>query len=108
MAERLCRTIDRLDQARMPRSCDRVQRASSASCAALLRALLQCCPNTSVAGQGLTPPPIRPGRRKHSSAIDPRRTTSLLCADLICDSDRLTAVLVGMAIKDGKLALNQK
>jgi hypothetical protein len=31
---------------------DRVCRASSVPCAALLRALLQWCPNTPVAGQG--------------------------------------------------------
>jgi hypothetical protein len=88
MAERLCRTIDRLDPTRMPGSCDRVRRASSASPAALLRALLQQFPNTPLSGQGLAPTPSRSCGRQHSSAADPRRIAPPLCPDLICDRDR--------------------
>jgi mannose-6-phosphate isomerase-like protein (cupin superfamily) len=73
------------DPTRMPRSCDRVRRAPSASRAALLRALLQWRPNTLVASQGLAPTPSRPGGREHSSAADPRRTAPSLCPDMICD-----------------------
>jgi hypothetical protein len=68
-------------------SCDRVRRASSASRAALLRALLERCPNTPVAGQRLAPPPSRPDDRQHSSSADPLRTISPLRPDLICDTD---------------------
>src|SRR4051794_36419190 len=44
----------RLYPTRVPRSCDRVRRATSAACAALLPAVLQRHPDTSRAGQRLT------------------------------------------------------
>ena len=43
--------------------------------------------NASVAGQGLTDNEIRPDRREHSPAADPRRIAPPLCPDLICDMD---------------------
>ena len=88
VAERLCRTIDRLDQTRVPRSCDRLRQTTSASSAAFVPAVLQRHPNTSVAGQGLTGAKSRPCHWEHSSVAHPRRIASPLCPDLICDMDR--------------------
>src|SRR6478609_8585843 len=60
-----------------------------ASCAALLRALLQRRPNTSVTGQGLAANESRPGHREYPPAADPRRIAPPLRPDLICDSDNM-------------------
>src|SRR4051794_17869231 len=87
MAKRTCGATDRLDQTRVRRSCDRLRRATSASSAALVPAVLQRHPNTSVTGQRLTGAESRPCHREHSSVADPRRIASPLCPDLICDMD---------------------
>src|SRR4051794_36180812 len=60
MAKRTCGATDRLDQTRVRRSCDRLRRPTSASSAALVPAVLQRHPNTSVTGQGLTGAEMRP------------------------------------------------
>src|SRR3954449_2597901 len=88
MAKRTCGATDRLNQTRVRRSCDRVRRATSASSAALVPAVLQRHPNTSVTGQGLTGAESRPCHRDYSSVANPWRIASPLCPDLICDMDR--------------------
>src|SRR3954449_5577399 len=62
--------------------------ATSASSAALVPAVLQRHPNTSVTGQGLTGAESRPCHRDYSSVANPWRIASPLCPDLICDMDR--------------------
>jgi hypothetical protein len=85
-----------------------VRRAASASCAALICAVSQWSSNASVAGQGLTANEIRPDRREHSPAADPRRIAPPLCPDLISDKDseadiRLVTFAPGAVV--GELAL---
>src|SRR4051794_12955653 len=91
MAKRTCGATDRLDQTRVRRSCDRLRRATSASSAALVPAVLQRYPNTSVTGQGLTGAESRPCHWDYSSVANPWRIASPLCQDLICDMDNCPA-----------------
>jgi len=83
LAERLCRTTDRLDQTRMPGSRDHNWRATPAPYPAFVPAILQRHPNAPVIGQGLTANEIRPGGRSHSSAAGPRRIAPSLRPNLI-------------------------
>src|SRR6478752_1267323 len=88
LAERLCRTTDRLDQTRMPGSRDHNWRATPAPYPAFVPAILQRHPNAPVIGQGLTANEIRPGSRSHSSAAGPRRIAPSLRPNLIFDRHR--------------------
>ena len=63
--------------------------ATGSSCAALVPAVLQRHPNTSVTGQASHRSEIRRCHWEHSST-DPWRIASPLCPDLICDMDRTT------------------
>src|SRR4051794_26873213 len=75
---------------------------------AIVPAVLQRHPNTSVTGQGLTGPESRPCHREHSSVADPRRIASPLCPDLICDMDSRRARLVRLRDRHRSRLLTSK
>ena len=78
LAERFCRTVDRIDSARMPQPHCRLGRGASAPGPANLCRLLQQDQNAPVIGQGCADLPSSPADWKHQSVvIRPAPTTPL-------------------------------
>src|SRR5680860_1412081 len=97
LAERLCRTADRIDPARVCGPFRRLGRGASAPNPASLCSLLQRHPNAPVIGQrcaGLSP---RSPHRSHWFTRDPWRTSSPLRADLGFRYTQREAVRLGVA-----------
>jgi hypothetical protein len=82
LAERLCRTADRIDPARVPRSPRRPGRGSATSDSAKLRRLLQQDQDAPVAGQRCTLLPFGSPRREHCVTRYSRRASPTLCSGL--------------------------
>src|ERR1035441_2146425 len=78
MAEWLCRTVDRIDPARVlgPRYC--FGRGTSAPDSKIIRRLLQLRQNASVIGQGCADFSSDSSDRNHSFTPDPRRASPSL------------------------------
>ena len=78
LAEWLCRTVDRIDPARVSRSCHHPGRSAFASDSAILRKLLQQHENPSLLEQGCSYLASYSANRNHLVTSDPRRASPSL------------------------------
>src|SRR4029077_3734494 len=90
MAERLCGTVDWLDQAGGARPCRRTWRASPSAPVVIVYDILQRAPDASVAGQRRADSARNSRRRPDRRKTPSRRTASSICPDLIYDRDTLS------------------
>jgi len=103
LAERLRRTLDRVDASRAHRSCGRIGRGASAADAAMLCALLQRNQNAPIVGQRCAT--FSPGSadRTHHVACATRRPSSPVRANLSFRYIQAVAVVCGDLQSDGRV-----
>ena len=94
LAERFCRTADRINPARVPRSSRRLERGSLTSDPASLCPLLQQNQNTPIIGQRCTNLAASSADRKHHLTCTSRGPGSRICPSLSFRYTHVDAVFV--------------
>src|SRR5258708_996315 len=101
MAERLCGTVDWLDQAGGARPCRHTWRTAPSVRTHVVHDILQRGPDASVAGQGSADSVRSSRRRPDLRKAASRRTASSICPDLIYDKDSRRSSLGETAMAPG-------